>query len=99
MARDVGRREPKGKADVVASPVKTTRYFDEQVLRKRPYLSAALCSGVIARPLRRETQADGRVRLWGEVTLPEEFIPRILRVVLLDDGETVHNAFLDRSFR
>jgi len=24
---------------------------------------------------------------------------KILRVVLLEDGETVHNAFFDRSFR
>jgi hypothetical protein len=24
---------------------------------------------------------------------------RVLRVVLLPDGETVHNAFFDRSFR
>ena len=25
--------------------------------------------------------------------------PRYLRVVVLEDGETVHNAFLDRDFR
>jgi hypothetical protein len=31
------------------------------------------------------------------------FVPqmnnRVLRVILLPDGETVHNAFFDRSFR
>lgn len=79
--------------------MKTTRYFDEQVLRKRPYIQSAFCAAVIARPLRREVQPDGRFRLWGEVTLPGESAPRILRVVLLEDGETVHNAFLDRNFR
>ena len=31
----------------------TTRYFDEQVLRKRAYLTVELCRGVVADPLRR----------------------------------------------
>lgn len=29
---------------------------------------------------------------------PGEDTPRILRVVTLADGETVHNAFFDRGF-
>lgn len=77
----------------------TTRYFDQQVLRKRPYLSVELCQGVLADPLRREVQADGRVRHWGMVALPDEPEMRILRVVTLEDGETIHNAFVDRGFR
>ena len=79
--------------------MKTTRYFDEQVLRKRPYVERDWCVEVIARPLRRETQPDGRLRFWGEVRLPGEAQRRVLRVVTLKDGETVHNAFLDRDFR
>ena len=51
------------------------------------------------RPLRREVQPDGRVRFWGEAMRPGEDTPRILRVVTLADGETVHNAFFDRGFR
>ena len=47
--------------------MKTTRYFDEQVRRKRPYIELAWCEGVISAPLRRETQPDGRIRYWGEV--------------------------------
>ena len=81
------------------TPVKTTRYFDEQVRRKRPYIELAWCIQVVASPLRRETQEDGRVRFWGEVTLPGEASPRYLRVVTLEDGETIHNAFFDRGFR
>ena len=50
-------------------------------------------------PLRREVQDDGRFRGWGLVTLPGETTERILRVVTLDDGETIHNAFLDRGYR
>ena len=42
--------------------MKTTRYFEEQVRRKRPYIDPAWCAEVITSPLRRETQADGRVR-------------------------------------
>jgi hypothetical protein len=76
----------------------TTRYFDEQVLRKRPYLTREMCEAVIADPIRREVQEDGRVRHWGAVTLPNEASTRILRVVTLEDGETIHNAFPDRNF-
>lgn len=77
----------------------TTRYFDEQVLRKRPYLTVEMCESVVADPLRREEQDDGRIRHWGRVALSGEEEARILRVVTLEDGETIHNAFLDRGFR
>ena len=79
--------------------MKTTRYFDQRVLTERPEIDPAWCLGVVAAPLHTEVQADGRVRHWGEVMLPGEQEPRILRVVTLEDGETLHNAFLDRSFR
>lgn len=78
----------------------TTRYFEEQVRRKRPYLTIEMCRAVIANPLRREDQPeDGRIRYWGRLTLPDETEIRILRVVTLEDGVTIHNAFLDRGFR
>ena len=54
---------------------------------------------MIATPLRREVQDDGRIRVWGEVHLAGEPTPRVLRVITLEDGETIHNAFLDRNFR
>ncbi len=79
--------------------MKTTRYFDEQVTRKRPYVDANLCRAVIASPLRSERQDDGRIRFWGRITLSGETTDRVLRVVTLEDGETIHNAFLDRSYR
>lgn len=79
--------------------MRTTRYFDEQVLPRRPYLTTALCEAALAAPLHREVQSDGRTRIWGSVLLPGEAQPRILRVVLLEDGQTVHNAFLDRGYR
>lgn len=76
--------------------MKATRYFEEQVLRKRPYLRSEWCERVIAGPLRREIQSDGRIRHWAIIS---EAGDRVLRVVTLDDGETVHNAFFDRRFR
>jgi hypothetical protein len=79
--------------------VKTTRYFDEQVRRKRPYLTLELCQSVLKSPLRTVNQSDGRIRYWGRVTLSGETKTRILRVVTLEDGMTLHNAFLDRGFR
>lgn len=78
---------------------RTTRYFDEQVQRKRPYLTIEMCRCVLENPLRREVQDDGRIRHWSSVTLPGEAQERILRVVTLEDGTTIHNAFLDRGFR
>ena len=79
--------------------VKATRYFREQVLRKRPYIDPAWCIQIVSEPLHREVQPDGRVRMWGEVLRPGETAPRFLRVVTLEDGETIHNAFFDRRFR
>jgi hypothetical protein len=72
---------------------------EEQVLRKRPYIERNWCREVVNAPLRREVQEDGRIRFRGEVLRPGETKPRILRVVTLDDGETIHNAFFDRGFR
>jgi hypothetical protein len=50
---------------------------------------------VMRAPVRRSVQTDGRVRLWARI---DEADGRYLRVVLLGDGETVHNAFFDRRF-
>ena len=49
----------------------------------------------VERPIREVIQADGRIRRW--VQIPE-MGNRYLRVVLLADGETIHNAFFDRDF-
>lgn len=71
--------------------MKTTRYFEEQVLRKRPYIQREWCEQV--------AQDDGRIRLWGRIAHPGQAAARYLRVVTLADRETVHNAFFDRNYR
>lgn len=47
------------------------------------------------RPLAVEIQTDGRIRKWGYI----EEVGKYLRIILLEDGETVHNAFFDRNFQ
>ena len=74
--------------------MKTTRYFEEQVMRKRPYLQSEWCRLVLEKPCKREVQPDGQIRYWAFV--PE--LGKYLRLVTLADGETVHNAFPDRRF-
>ncbi|OIQ11458.1 hypothetical protein [Neomoorella thermoacetica] len=75
--------------------MKTTRYFEEQVLRKRPYLKMEWCEQAIRKPEFREVQPDGRIRHW--IYVPD--LGKYLRVVTLEDGRTVHNAFPDRNFK
>ena len=41
-------------------------------------------------------QKDGRIRRWCRIC---EMDNKYLRVVLLPDGKTVHNAFFDRDFK
>ena len=50
---------------------------------------------VVSSPVKDVIQEDGRIRRWAPIA---EFDNRYLRVVLLEDGETVHNAFFDRRF-
>ena len=64
-------------------------------MHKRPYLRDEWIENILQNPLRKEIQPEGRVRYWGYV----EELKRYLRVVTLADGETVHNAFPDRSFK
>jgi hypothetical protein len=75
-------------------PFWRTRYFAFDVLPRRPNLDPLEIRRVVARPAARVTQPDGRIRLYG-------YAPSLgcyLRVVLLSDGETVHNAFPDEDF-
>lgn len=46
-------------------------------------------------PLKTETQLDGRTKKWSHIRETGKY----LRVILLEDGKTVHNAFFDRSFK
>ena len=76
--------------------MKFTAYFD--AVRKRPdraVIRDEWIERAIRKPIREYVQADGRIRRWVDVP---EMKGRHLGVVLLSDGETVHNAFFDRGF-
>lgn len=75
--------------------MKFTRYFSEKVLVKRPYLKLEWIEEILENPAKVGRQPEGRVRYWGYV----EELKKYLRVVTLEDGETIHNAFPDRDYR
>jgi hypothetical protein len=76
--------------------MKTTEYFDTIRLREdRRSIKDEWIERVVEAPTHEEKQADGRVRRWAPIP---EMDNRFLRVILLSDGETVHNAFFDRRF-
>jgi hypothetical protein len=77
--------------------VKTTAYFE--AIRKRPdraVIEDAWIERAIQSPILEVIQADGRIKRWAAVP---EMGDRFVRVILLPDGETVHNAFFDRRFK
>jgi hypothetical protein len=77
--------------------LKYTQYFLTTRLRlDRFFIQDAWIERVVANPLQEVRQSDGRVKCWGFVPEAEG---RILRVVLLEDRVTVHNAFFDRGFK
>ncbi|WP_446012058.1 hypothetical protein [Candidatus Electrothrix sp.] len=76
--------------------MKTTLYFNHT--RQRPDragIRMEWIQRVIDHPERTAIQSDGRIRKWAKIAEENKY----LRVILLEDGETVHNAFFDRSFR
>jgi len=76
--------------------MKTTQYFEH--VRSRPdraTIKDEWIERAIKSPIRTNVQSDGRVKKW--TWIPEE--EKFLRVILLEDGETVHNVFFDRSFK
>jgi len=76
--------------------MKTTRYFDFTRQRQdRSAIKLEWIEAVIRSSEVTEIQVDGRVRKWGKI---DEADGRYLRVILLADGATVHNAFFDRDF-
>ncbi len=77
--------------------MKFTQYF--LYTRERPdraFIRDEWIEHVIQHPLREEQQRDGRIRRWARIP---EMDNRALRVILLEDCETVHNAFFDRNFK
>jgi hypothetical protein len=76
--------------------MKTTRYFDYTWHRPdRAQIKKDWIKFVIKNAERTEIQSDGRIKKWAKIAEANKY----LRVILLEDGETVHNAFFDRSYK
>ena len=76
--------------------MKVTSYFE--AIRSRPdraLIQDEWIERAISSPIREVVQKDGRIRRWTQVPEMEN---RYLRIILLSDRETVHNAFFDRRF-
>jgi hypothetical protein len=77
--------------------MKTTHYFD--MIRKRPdraWIQDQWIESVVRAPEAESIQADGRIRPWKRIA---DAGSRYLGVILRINGETVHNAFFDRSYK
>jgi len=76
--------------------MKCTQYFS--FIKQRPdraIIKEEWILDAIKKPIKTEVQSDGRIRKWKFI----EDVGKYLRVILLEDGETVHNAFFDRNFK
>jgi hypothetical protein len=76
--------------------MKYTKYF--QYIRQRPdraIIKEEWIIETIKNPIKTKVQSDGRIRKWRYIKEAGKY----LRVILLKDGETVHNAFFDRNFK
>ena len=74
--------------------MKTTAYFEQRLL-ERSEISREWCEYVLANPFKTVRQQNGRFSHWAKIS---EYGSRVLRVITLEDGETVHNAYFDRNF-
>ena len=75
---------------------KYSGYFEKDVLAKRPYIKKEWCELVVSSRKFVQKQPDGRFRFWGRIP---EYGNKYLRVVTLEDQETILNAFFDRNFK
>jgi len=74
--------------------MKQTEYFRTIRPIKHPEVTYEQCLEVVNNPIHRQVERHGRIRLWGRSTKTG----RIIRVILLADGQTLHNAFIDSRF-
>ena len=76
--------------------MKTTLYF--KYTRTRPdraLIKDEWIYDTVKNPDSSAVQSDGRTRFWKKI----DAVDKYLRVIVLEDGETIHNAFFDRGFK
>lgn len=76
--------------------MKFTQYFLYTRQRKdRKRIKLEWIEQAVNDPVKTSIQSDGRIRKWAYINETKKY----LRVILLEDGLTVHNAFFDRGFK
>ena len=76
--------------------MKTTEYFKHTRMRSdRKDILDTWIEFVIAHAEHTEVQKDGRLKKWAKISEVDKY----LRVILLEDRVTVHNAFFDRRYK
>jgi len=72
--------------------MKRTRYFEARIADHG--ISPEWCQRVVANPVEVREQNNGWFQMWGFIEEEGKF----LRVITLEDRETLHNAFFDRPY-
>ena len=76
--------------------MKFTQYFLYTRQREdRKRIKLEWIQQAVNNPVKTYIQRDGRMRKWAYIREAEKY----LRVILLEDGLTVHNAFFDAGFK
>jgi len=77
--------------------MKFTNYFEFTRKRDdRKNIELKWIAQAFYSPIFEEVQNDGRIRRWAKI---DDADSKYLRIIILDDGETIHNAFFDRSYK
>ena len=80
----------------IIGAVKTTRYFERNVLGDpaRGEITAEMCERIVREEEDSEVQGNGLMRFWGYVSELEYYV----RVITTGDREWLVNAFKDRNY-
>lgn len=77
--------------------MKFTKYFEyTQERDDRKNIEVKWIAQAFYSPIFEEIQSDGRIRRWAKIPDAND---KYLRIIILEDCETIHNAFFDRSFK
>lgn len=76
--------------------MKFTQYFLYTRQRSdRKHIKLEWIEQAVHDPVKSYIQTDGRIRKWAYIDEAQKY----LRVILLEDGSTIHNAFFDGRFK
>lgn len=74
-----------------------TEYFKNSILQRRVEFLDREKDIIewISHPTKTEAQSDGRIKIFARDLKENKWV----RIILLEDGKTIHNIFYDRNFK